>query len=300
MSLLTILISLVLERFLSPLEHVRGLGRFGGFSNWLCTRFKPSFTWGGIFALALAILIPVALVGILQTLFADIFELLAFVFGIVVLNFALGPNNPLYLAHQYQHALEQGDEEKAENLLAHLLPEGVPADTEEQAQTLVNNILIQTHERMLAILFWFVILGPMGAILYMLAAYLAYHARHDTDIENQPANKGDFNQAAAQLHNILGWIPCRITALCYAIMGSFVHALHGWDTHPATNAGDSAMPANAASHKLLLGVGLGALQLDDEPPRDTHVVKEAFALCMRSVIAWLVVLALLTLAGWLA
>lgn len=312
MSLLTILISLALERLLPPLEHLRGLDWFSQYTDWIRRRLGGHPRWQGIPALLITVLLPVIAVGVLQSLFADILDVLVFLFGIIVLSFCLGPRNPLYVAHKYQDALEHGDTDEAQTSLEFLLPDGIPEDEAVRAEALVETVLIQNHERLLAILFWFVVLGPMGAVLYLLAAYQAQHARRNPDPDIL-----EFSAAAAKLHDLLAWIPCRLTALSYAVMGSFVHALQAWEISEAPGVDEAefeetkleeieaaakthTVPIIPDSHGLLLRVGLGALQFDDEPPKDTSTVRETFALCLRSVIAWLTILALLTLAGWAA
>lgn len=296
MSLLIILISLALERLLPPLERFRGLDWFEHYGLWVRQRLTNHPHLRAIPALLIIVLVPVIIVGAAQTLFADILSILGFVFGILVLSYCLGPRNTLYVAHQYQEALEHGHEEKAQEALAILLHEGIPEDESACAEALVETVLVQTHERLLAILFWFVVLGPMGALLYLLTANQAQRERQNPDADNL-----EFSTAAAKLHDLLAWIPCHLTSLSYAVMGSFVHALQAWESTPTTPAettADHTVASIPDSHGLLLRVGLGALQFDDHPPQDTGAVRETFALCLRSTIAWLTILALLTLAGW--
>lgn len=296
MTLLTILISLALERFLPPLEKLRSLEWFEHYGLWIRGRLRAHPRWQGIPALLLMVLLPVIAVGIVQTLFNDILDILGFAFSIAVLTYSLGPNNPLYIAHQYQYALEHDDEETAREKLTQLLQTEPPENEADQASALVETLLVQSHERLLGILFWLIVLGPMGAILYRLVVDQAMRERRNPD-----AHHPEFSLAATRLHDIMAWIPSHINAFCYAAMGSFAHALHAWEESKAEKSGEGngQVITTPDSHGLLLRIGLSALQFDNAPPQDTHAVRETFALCLRSLVISLTLLALLTLAGWI-
>lgn len=297
MALLTILISLALEKFLPPLERWRSLDWFEQFGHWVRARLAAYPRWQGIPALLLMILVPVFTVGIVQTLFNDILGILGFAFSIVVLTYCLGSDNTLYVAHQYLHALDHDDNDDAQQKLTQLLGEEPPQDEAAQASAVVETLLVQSHERLLGILFWLIVLGPMGAVLYRLVVAQAMRERRDPD-----AHHPDFSLAATKLHDILAWIPCRIAAFCYAVMGSFVHALQAWEESSAQRRGateSNRLASTPDCHGLLLRIGLGALLFDQQPPQDTQAVRETFALCARSLVMCLTLLALLTLAGWI-
>lgn len=296
MALLTILISLLLEKFLPPLDRLRSLEWFEDYSQWIHLRLMAHPAWQGIPALLLVVLLPVFAVGIAQTLLNDILGILGLLFSIAVLTYSLGARNPFYVAHQYLHAREHGDEETAQQKLQALLGEDAPAEEAEQTRAVAEILLVQTHERVLGIFFWLVVLGPMGAILYRLVAELASRERRNPNIDYP-----EFSAAAARLHDLMAWIPCRINAFCYAVMGSFTHALQAWNQDGMEmedwerNGRPAATPD---SHGLLLRTGLAAMQWHEEPPQELEAVREAHALCLRSLVICLTLLALLTLAGW--
>jgi membrane protein required for beta-lactamase induction len=297
MALLTILFSLALEKFLPPLEELRSLTWFDDFSQWLRERLRPFPRWQGFPALLLVTVLPALAVGLAYLVFHNIHGMLGFVFSVAVLTYCLGARNPFYVAHQYQEALERQDAAAAREKLQQLLGGEPPADEAKQAAAAVRTLLVQYHERLLAVLFWLVLLGPFGALLYRLAAEVAARQRRNPD-----AHYPEYSLAAARLLDILDWLPARLTAFCYAAMGNFMRAMNGWEEIRSGAYRVEGEPTliTPESHELLVRAGFGALEFDTQRPEDLQAVREAFALCLRSLIICLVLLALLTLASWIA
>jgi len=123
----------------------------------------------------------------------------------------------------------------------------------------------------------------------------------------------EFAQAAQRLHAILDWIPARLVAVGYAVSGSFVDAIGNW-----RGSVGKTEKWEESSVQVLLASGMGALHLDAESlreaPQDNDVqggrkpgaadvqaeiahIKAAQALVWRTLVAWVVIIALMTLAG---
>ena len=309
MSLLAILISLLLKKMLPALHGLRNLAWTGDYQRWIQTRLADHEKWHGIPSVLIIVLLPVIGVAIIQYWLNDLLVFFSFVFSIVVLTYCLGPKDRHQLAHQYLEAEESEDADGAqttlETIFSDIAPEAIPQDKAARARLLRDEVLIQTHEQLLAILFWFVILGPMGAVLYRLAVQLQQQATGETgaetDVETNIGTKdAEFHAAVTRLHELLAWIPSHLAALSYAVMGSFTHAMHAWQNAPLEETDtDDITPA---SHRLLVRIGLASLQFDNHPPQDAtqhnDAIRETLGLCGRSLVAWVTILALMTLAGW--
>lgn len=293
MSLLAILVALALERMLPAVDELRNLAWFRRYTLWLLTRFDRHPRWQGVPTLLLLVFLPVGVTALAQFQINAILVFLSFVFSVAVLLYCLGPNDLHRLVRRYLDAMDTNDDASAKTAWQQLRPNCVhdeyPADAATRAHALVEWVLIQTHERLLGILFWFAVLGPMGAILYRLTVELVC-LRQQTPTDDQSL----FDTATIHLHRVLAWIPSHLTALSYAVMGSFIPALQAWQDSPPN---DQNLPDN---HNLLRHTGLGSLQFDTQPPQDTNAVRTALALCSRSLLTWLAILALMTLAGWTA
>jgi membrane protein required for beta-lactamase induction len=130
----------------------------------------------------------------------------------------------------------------------------------------------------------------MGALMFRITDALYNNAIEDQD----DSQYMEFNNSARMLYAILLWVPAQLTTLAFAITGSFLDTLQEWRgriSHDYLNLAESA--------DTLFHTGVRALQLDaDQHLFDIETVHDVLALCWRSVILWVTVLALLTLAGW--
>ncbi len=52
------------------------------------------------------------------------------------------------------------------------------------------------------------------------------------------------------------------------------------------------------NHDLLIRIGRASLQFDNKSPEDNNAVRETLGMCGRSLVAWVTILAIMTLAGW--
>ena len=96
-------------------------------------------------------------------------------------------------------------------------------------------------------LFWFALIGPFGSVLQRLASVLDLSWDHRTE------RFAEFGWAAARLDDVVGWIPARLTAVSFAIMGSFEDAVHCWRYQVGLWSESKSGP--------LLASGFGALQM---------------------------------------
>jgi membrane protein required for beta-lactamase induction len=111
----------------------------------------------------------------------------------------------------------------------------------------------------------------------------------------------DFFLASKQVIGILDWAPARLTAFTYAIAGSFEDALNGWRSFHESRFAEFSNNASG----ILICTGSGALRLPSllterlEYVNDyRYLVKAAIGLVWRSLLVWLILLAIFTLASW--
>ncbi len=282
MFLLAILISLALEKLVPALDGLRSLAWFHRYADDLRRKLLRDDRRGTLTVL-LTVLPPVLVVGLVQYLLDTQLWLFSFVLSLVVLVYALGPRDMHRQVRAWLEARARGDEQRAQVILREFLPFPAPADEQARTDAVIDMIFVQTHERVLAVFFWFVVLGPMGAVLYRLVSELV-----STPPEN--ANE-DYWLTATRLHMLLAWLPAHLSALMFAVMGSFMHALQAWRETSLRDM--SRVPV--VCHQYVIRTGRAALQL--ERIDGNQAVEEALDLCSRSLIAWVTILALLTLSG---
>ncbi len=287
MTLISVLIGFAVDRLLTQLHEHRQYRNFLNYADWFRARLSGLGLdhFGGV----LMVLLPAwILVWLLQSWIDDwLFGLVGLLFSIAVFVYCLGPRD---LAMDVDTWCEVCDSlhpalrlRAAEQLLG--TPDELPPDVEDSARGVTAAVLVQANERLFGVLFWFVLLGPLGAVMWRSSSLLARHYRYD----------GEFGLAAGWLFGLLAWLPARLLALGYALSGHFDAALEGWREvhrqHPAGGEG---------SENVLAETGMGALGLAEEAftRNCQEPVRSAMRLIWRSLVIWVVVLALMTLVGW--
>jgi len=289
--MLAILLGVILERYITHLDKFRTYGWFVELIHWTRQRFESRPYWNDTLGILIIVLLPVFVIGLVQRQLAELSLLLDFIFGIIILLYCFGPRDLHEAARHFITAREHDDQNSAREYAITIIGEPLPEDDSELFAKIGRTLLIATNQRLLAVFFWFVVLGPMGALLYRLSSILLREARAEAD-----ERSNGFLQSTQLLYAILNWIPSHLTAFCYAVIGSFVDAMHEWKRH----RGFDALDLDAA-HNMLVCTGLGSLRMDsDSISFDQESLKHILALGLRTTIVWLTALALITMAGWAA
>ena len=147
----------------------------------------------------------------------------------------------------------------------------------DKRESEIVNILFQAHYNVFSVLFWFAILGPIGAILYRLTLLLISTADND-----------DLKLAAEKVQQVLEWLPVRIETLAYALISHFVVVVACWVKHIFTGLDNNK--------KLLASCGFAALQNhknEQQRIKIADIRSETLALVDRALIVWLVIIALI-------
>ena len=286
MTLISILIGIFIDRFFESLPDLRRYRYFHDYVAWMRTRLRGD-PWDGAIGVLAVLVPPVLLTGLLQALLGDgLASLLGLLFGIAVLVFTLGPRDlPLDVDH-YCAVRGDQDETSRRRLAAHFQP-GLPEDADgmDCDRAVVRGILVGAHDRWFGILFWFALLGPMGAVLFRAVELL-----------DRETGEDDFAGTVRQLYGVLGWAPARLMVFAYALSGHFENAIQAWRS-PVTVGDDIARHSEA----VLLAAGEGALSthLEEELEQDpAGLIRAAMGLVWRALVVWLAVFAVMILAGW--
>jgi len=233
-------------------------------------------------------------------------DVLTLAFNIAVLYFLIGFRQFASRFSAILEALRNEDTDAARQALAGWRNQSAEElENGEIAKLAIENGLIDVHRHIFGVMFWFVVLpGPTGAVLYFLAAML---------VDGWGVRGGEdyiaFGGFARKAFEVLDWIPARLTAITFAIVGNFEDALYCWRTQ--SNAwGDAGQGAVLAAGAGALGVRLGdaihqdgavvfrpELGLGDEA--DVDHMAGAVNLAWRSVTIWLFLIALVTFASWI-
>lgn len=287
MSLIAILFALAAERFLEWLEGIRRFDWFERYADWVKSKLAGhSFVEGplGVILIVSPVLCGVWLFAAMLGQVAWVFE---FIFAVLVLVFSVGPRDLARDTQHYLDAMQRGDSEGAVWHASDMLGHKVTDHPAKVAQTIKENLLIAANDRLLGVFFWFVVLGPVGAILFRLACICKTRAANEA---------GESAASAYDLYKILTWPSARLCVLGYSLAGSFVDTLRHLD--PVSDLW------KRNSEELMVACGLGAMHQDrmtelaDDAEPDLDGVMQALALVKRTVIAWVTIFAVMTLVGW--
>jgi AmpE protein len=302
MNLIALLIGLVIERLATQLFHWRrmrwldriidfGVGQSQRIANW------PALI--PVVILAAVLVLPVFLVifGLGGTLAGFTYLILA----IVVLFFSLGPKDIGEEVDEYCKALESEDEGEIQSAAKAIVEGEVPTDARQRIQRVEESVCVQANNRLFAVVFWFVLLGPLAAWAYRVTDVIrrrtVFNAARETETDGN-GNALMVRDAAVMLHGWLAWIPARLTAVGYATAGHFDEAI------AAMRAPTEQREATTSekSENLLARVGTAALALGDKPDesiteRGVRGAVSANQLVFRQLIIWAVIISAMTLYG---
>lgn len=202
-------------------------------------------------------------------------------------------------------ALRAGDLDRARSNIARWTGEPTEAlGASDVARIAIERGLCSAHRHVFGVMAWYAVFGASGAILYRLAAMLRDHwgAREESE-ETQ------FGAFSKNVFGIIDWVPARITAVSFAVVGDFEDALYCWRTQ-AQAWPDASEGIVLTSGAGALGVRLGAtfagsdiaeprseLGMGDEA--DAELMTSAVGLIWRALVVWLFVLLLVSAASWL-
>jgi len=286
LSLIALLAALLVDRLLSPGHAFRRTDWFERYVRALVERLNPGGLLDGGLGVAVALLPPVAAVYLISAILdGALFGVLSLAFSILVLSYGMDLRSLEEDIDGYVEATEATAERHA---AARLLGLPVPSDSLTRLRAAARAALSEANGRVFAVVFWFLVLGPVGAALYRLSRILEHRG-------------GDWSLAlgarAAQWLALLDWIPARLLAVSYALAGSLDDAM------PALrdNVWLPDEPVAVQNDELLSGAGAGAMRMDEmtergwEPAMVSSVMGAARDLIVRALVVWVTLLALLTL-----
>ena len=195
-------------------------------------------------------------------------------------------------------ALRSGDLNEARLRVGYVVSrETAELDETAVARAATESVLENGSDAVFAALFWFAVAGAPGVVLYRLSNTL------DAMWGYRNARFERFGWAAAKIDDGLNYIPARLVALTYALLGHTRLALRCWRTQAPKWDSPNAGPVMAAGAGAL-GVSLGGSaryhgELHERPqlgkgPAPTAVdIWRALALVRQGVLLWLLIILIL-------
>jgi len=318
MKLLAIVAALALEQWRAFQWRASIDRQFIRYARYLERNFNGGRADQGVIAMLAALLPPVVLSSGVYWLAWFVHPLLAVLWNIVVLYLLMGFRRFSHALSAIVEAFRNNDVIAARRTLA-AWRGGYTAELSSQDVTklAIERGLIDAYRQVFAVLLWFAVLpGPAGAVLYRATMLLAQEWRGGEPGEDESPlarSRASFGAPVRRLLWVMDWIPVRLTALSFAIVGDFEDAAWCWRTQPrawARQEGGLEAGIVLASGAGALGVQLGGplAMLGAEPlgrpdvglgePPEPEVLPSAIGLVWRALILWLLVILLVTLANY--
>jgi len=250
---------------------------------------------------------------------------LGLAWNVAVLYVTLGFRQFSHHFTDIRDALERGDEDEARRLLTewrHLDASELPRT--ELLRHIIEHSLLAAHRHVFGVFFWFVVLstvglGPAGAVLYRMAEFAGRYWAYKNRTVGEPINER-LMALSQRLFGIVDHLPARLTAFGFAVVGNFEEAVSCWRRdaglwkHPnegiilaaaagavGVQLGGSAAPGVTPDRsKTFDGAGSGEMDAEGSTtgavPLPGHL-RSVVELVWRSVVLWMLLVALLSLAN---
>ena len=326
MSFFAVLFALLLEQ-LKPLPRGNKVhDALTAWMRWTGRNFDAGRSHHAWVVWCITSLVPALAVWGIFVALAHFSVLLALAWNVAVLYVTLGFRQFSHYFTDIREAIEKGDEFEARRLLTewrHLDASELPRT--ELLRHVIEHSLLAAHRHVFGVFFWFVILsalglGPAGAVLYRMAEFASRYWAYKNFTVGEPANER-LMALSQRLFTALDHVPSRMTAFGFAVVGNFEEAVNGWRRDASlwkhanegiilaaaagavnVQLGGSAAPGvtpdrsktfdlgAAAQDTAALGSTSGAVPVADH-------LRSVVGLVWRSMVLWMLVLALLSLAN---
>lgn len=278
MTFLVLVVGLLILRFHG---HVRSLHKDDWFRAWSAKLEQArGLPHDGVRVL-LTVLLPVAALALLLWLLRD-WGLVSFVIALVVLLYSLGRGDLEDELATYRQAVRRGDTQAAYHGVTPInRGDSEASNWLELQQELVAGLPYRLFEREFAVVFWFAVLGPAGALLYRLAWLRAVAITTPTAVPGVSGSEWPVSRLLA----LLEWLPARLLIPSMAVVGNFTPVMQ---LAGRLFLGSYPAPTLLA---LLVETALGWRSEDLEGRNGRDVVADIQALMRRALVLWVLLVA---------
>src|SRR5256885_3956151 len=233
MSFFAVLFALLIEQ-LKPLPRTNPVhDSLTQWMRWTSRNFdagRPHHAW---VVWGVTVIAPSLLVWLAYLLVVRFNLLLGLAWDVVVLYLTLGFRQFSHHFTDILDALQRGDELEARRLLSewrHLDASELPRT--ELLRHVIEHSLLAAHRHVFGVFFWFVVmssigLGPAGAVLYRMAEFASRYWAYKSRTVGEPTNER-LMALSRRLFGIIDFLPARLTAFGFAVVGNFEEAVNCW------------------------------------------------------------------------
>lgn len=300
MAIITLLIvaGVLLDLALGEARRWHPLVGFGRLASAIERRLNQgnSKFFRGVLGWLLAVVPIVALIAVLVAAASAASWWLGAALHALLLYLCIGLRSLRDHVRPIEQSLREGDLAAAREFTGRIVSRDTGASGEtDLAKAAVESLLENGNDAVFGTLFWFIVAGGPGAVLFRLANTL------DAMWGYRTTRFLAFGCAAARIDDTLNWIPARLTALSYALLGNSRRAWSCWRTQapawPSPNAGPVMASGAGALGLALGGAAIYAGEVEMRPelgsgrPAVAADIGRAWRLVAQTTLLWIGVLA---------
>ena len=222
-----------------------------------------------------------------------LFGLPLFAFAVIVLFFCWGPRE---LDSDIDAVLKAPDRDQRLAAAQALRPDPADQPLPLEANALVEATFSSALSRWFGVLFWFVVLGPAGALGYRMVQLLARHASFADAID------ADQRVLLGRTANVLDWAPAHLQVLTLALVSEFDAVINTWrDYHASPARGWFTLDLGFLGVVARAGVDADVIAGDGyatDVNDPLTALGDAHRVLRRILVAWIAAIAVCVLAGW--
>jgi AmpE protein len=294
-TLVAVVLALVLGHVAPALvASFRQYAWYGAWLRWLGERSGGAGVWQARYGIALAMVPVLLVVALLQWMLdGPLYGLPGLLFDIAVLVYAWGPRD---LDVDVEAVIDAHDAPARRTAIARLGLTGEAAALDGPA--LVEAVFVNALQRWFGVLFWFLLLGPVGAVLYRLSVL----ATQDEWASILPEEN---RLGARAVKTALDWPVAQLMTLAMALVGNFDTVFTAWREAGGTRFRlDTGFLGHAARASVRCELAEEAEEYAEEgmvqAMRELPELRDAMSLVWRILLLWLALLAVFVIGGWVS
>ena len=213
---------------------------------------------------------------------------LSFLFSFIVLFYCLKPNEFNEKIDDFKFIIDKEIGVEDKDLIKTLAKEiNINKLSQKDIYLISKNLFYGSTRNIFSIIFWFLLLGPGGALGYKVLDYFSF----TKDIRIDQKSRNDIKDVLG----LMEFIPIRLTSLAFAIVGNFESSLLIWKKHKADRSN-----IYESNIDLVNNIGNSSVQLDKDSNKEDIIEKISYiqTLVARSLLTWLSITMLLILGGF--
>ena len=292
MTAVALFLGLLIDHFVGEAKRWHPLVGFGNAASGLEKAANPSSDsegkLHGLVCWGLMVLIPVMAISLVVS---QLSGLALLVVNALVVYFVVGLKSLAEHGRNVAVPLLAGDLLTARQQIAMMVSRDTDKLTEQQvASATCESVLENGSDAIFSALFWFFLLGAPGAILYRGANTLDAMWGYKTDRYRR------FGWAAARIDDVLNWLPARLTAVSYGLVGNFYSGLKcARQQGGLTDSPNAGYVMAAGAGALEISIGGAAIYHGEEhqrpvfgmgPVAEATDIERAIGLVQRTSVLW--------------